>query len=75
MPMSKPDKAAQRSALKQHMFRGPALVRAPAQKTSWWLVGAQPHEREQFVAAQRNRALEAWTNAAPHAMNPRGNFQ
>lgn len=72
--MSKADKSANRSALKVNLFRGPMLKPVP-RDTSWWLVGAGPDDRDQFIAAAHQRAAEAWTNVAPHAMSPRGNFQ
>lgn len=77
MAMSKSaDKAAHRSALKANLLRGPILraVRATPPKTSWWIVGAAPEDRDQFIAAARQRAAEVWTNVAPHAMNPRNEF-
>lgn len=64
------DKSAHRSALKAQFFRGPILKAVP-RDTSWWLVGAGPDDRDQFIAAAHQRAAEVWTNVAPHAMNPR----
>lgn len=71
--MSTADKSATRSALKANLFRGP-IVKSPPAKSSWWVVGAAPSDREVFMAAAHQRAAAVWTNVLPHAVNPRGEF-
>lgn len=68
------DKSASRSALKANLFRGPIARKAVAPNDSWWVVGAGPGDRDQFIAAAHQRAAEVWTNVLPHAMSLQGEF-
>lgn len=69
------DKSATRSALKANLFRGPILKVVPPPASSWWLVGAAPDARDQFMDAAKTRARDAWSSVVPHASSPQGNFQ